>query len=107
MKKILIFSFTMMVFLTAMAQEETPNANAQMAADKYEKRLSEHESTMGTTVHNTYEARDPRQEKIDERKDRREDKRELKRQLQLERARRSNFLDRRRNPWVRTYPYGF
>ena len=110
MKKTVAFIpiiFIFVVFLNA--QEETQNPNAQRAYQKYEKKLDSHERDMGNTVQNTYEARDPWQEKKDARAERREDRRDFRRQLRLERARRPILIPPRRrffnNQWNQPHPY--
>ncbi len=107
MKKMVLYMMIAAMPVMGFAQDDTQNPNSELAAEKYAKRLDQHEASMGTTVQNTYTARDPRQEKIDDRKERRDERRDFKRQLRLERAQRPYVLDRRRNPWRSTYPYGF
>jgi hypothetical protein len=96
------------LFISSDAIAQTPNPRADEAYKKYEEKLDSHENNMGETVQNTYQARDPRQEKLDERQERREDRREFRQQLKLERARRPVFAPRRRfmqDPWGYYSPY--
>ncbi|HKK89415.1 MAG TPA: hypothetical protein VJ917_11255 [Saprospiraceae bacterium] len=110
MKKIIAIILGLFLFSFYMTgQEETPNPNAQKSHEKYEKQLDSHEQNMGSTIQNTYEARDPWQEKKDARIDRKEDRRDFRRQLRLERARRPILIPQRRrffnDPWRQPYPY--
>ncbi len=110
MKKIIALSTVLFFFFfVLMAQEETPNPNADKAYEKYQKQLDSHEQNMGNTAQNTYEAIDPWQEKKDDRIRRKEERRDFRRQLKLERARRPILMPRRRrfysDPWRRPYPY--
>lgn len=90
----------------ALAQQ---NPNADRMNEEYQQKLENHENSMGETVHDTYTARDPWQEKKDDREEAREERRDFRRQLRLERARRPRFnpYPRRRGPWDRPYPYVF